>query len=450
MTKWFIFFLAVSQLLFGNSIDCIYVINQTERPDHWEMMQKILEAEKLQATRINAINGAHLSQKRKKELQKKHKLALKADQLGHLLTQISVIKDAYEKGSKLIWILEDDCTFTDSIQKNLEARIEKLNSDWDLFYTGPSFCVSRKGMERIIHYYDSLKEPNKDESLQSIPGIRVYSDENPLVKRSESSYLLEHETPLADYLKPIEVVNFRSGVDLVDCIYVINLDARKDKWDRLKPLFEERNLKVNRVSGINGWQLSKEDKKQLAGPYRPRLKGGQIGCLLSHLSILKDASRRGFDLIWVLEDDIEFTQDVSKISDMLRKLSKMDPDWDLFYTDPDFKSEKGEPFRPAELAPRPDQILPPLEFFQERILIDEEIMQVRSRFATHSMLISKKGIKKILDYFTHVYLFSPIDWDIHYIPSIRQYAACKDIVTVWRNNPYSDTIPQSSLNTKNN
>lgn len=405
--KWGLFFLLISASLYSN----IYVMNQEERPDKWERIQR------QGIIRFNAINGDHFSQKKIKELRRQYKVDLKASDLGRFVTELSIIKEAYKKGLKWVQILDDDC----EEMENLE------NTTADIYRSGPSLFVSRKGMEKI------LKDPKE---------LCQFS---PFVKKG---YLCRDETAVVKYLKPIHVTEFNSGMEGVDCIYVINLDARTDKWERLIPIFEKLHLKVNRVSAINGWQLSKGDKKALAGPYRARLRGGQLGCLLSHISILKDAYERGFNRIWILEDDIEFLGELSQISNIIGKLSSIDPDWDIFYTDSDCKNEKGEYFRPSYIDPRPDQLLAPLDFYQERTRIDPQIMQIRSRFATHSMLISKKGIKKALDYFTHVYLYSPIDWDIHYIPEIRQYASSEDIVTKWRNNPYSDTISTSSLNKK--
>ena len=60
------------------------------------------------------------------------------------------------------------------------------------------------------------------------------------------------------------------------------------------------------------------------------------------------------------------------------------------------------------------------------------------------MLISRKGIKKILDYFTHVYLWAPIDVDMHYIPGIRQYSTRRNVVSLW-NWALSDTISELNL-----
>ena len=57
------------------------------------------------------------------------------------------------------------------------------------------------------------------------------------------------------------------------------------------------------------------------------------------------------------------------------------------------------------------------------------MMQIRGRFGTYSMLISKRGIKKILDYFTSRPIWTAIDIDMHYIPTIREYAPRRDIVS---------------------
>ena len=45
------------------------------------------------------------------------------------------------------------------------------------------------------------------------------------------------------------------------------------------------------------------------------------------------------------------------------------------------------------------------------------------------MIISKKGLKKILDYFSTRTLFDHIDRELHLIPDIRLYASQRDIVT---------------------
>ena len=245
-----------------------------------------------------------------------------------------------------------------------------------------------------------------------------------------SACVEEFETPVINYLRKIELAEVRSNFEPLDCIYIINLDERVEKWERMKELFAQKDILINRVSAINGWNISKEIQKELVGPYPFRLRGGQIGCLLSHVSVIKDAYDRKFNLIWILEDDVGFIEDPSQISKLLGDLSEIDPNWDVFYTDIDSKNLEGEYIPSLSSDFRPNQDHLPISFFTERVLITKDLMKIGQRFGMYSLIISQKGIKKILDYFTHVYLWTSVDIDIHYVPGLRQYSSTKDIVSV--------------------
>lgn len=259
------------------------------------------------------------------------------------------------------------------------------------------------------------------------------------VKNNSATDNIPNQAPITKQLKPLDVYRLEPGLDWVDCVYVINLDQRPEKWKRIKTLFDQRGIAVNRVSAINGWKIAKDVQKELAGIYPVRLGGGQLGCLLSHLSVLHDAYQREFDTIWVCEDDIEFCDDVRKIPELVTKLSQLDPEWDVLYTDVDSKDSEGNYVQSLGSDFRPHQPSLPVDFYTQRILIDDDIMNIRQRFGLYSVLFSRRGIKKILDYFTHQYLWSPIDIDIHYIPGIREYSATQDIVSVWSDSHISDT-----------
>ncbi len=256
------------------------------------------------------------------------------------------------------------------------------------------------------------------------------------------SHIKSFETPVVKYLKPLEISDQNSGIDLIDCIYVINLDSRPGKWKGIKKQLDDRGLKYNRVSAVNGWEISYEQLKELCGPYPIRLKKGEYGCILSHLSVLNDAYKRGFKHIWVLEDDAEFLEEIAQIPHLLKKLSKIDSKWDVFYTDgsPRYLREgKIVPGVPLAHDPRPDENLPPLEHFIKNNPVSKEIIKIGQRNGTTSMILTRNGIKKILDYFTHVYMWSPIDINMHYIHGIREYVSTKDIVSN-RINDDSDTL----------
>jgi len=242
--------------------------------------------------------------------------------------------------------------------------------------------------------------------------------------------LFSEETSLIRYLKSYEILEEKSQLPLVDCIYVINLEERPEKWERTQKLFSAQGIKINRFSAINGWKLSHEIQKELAGPYPLRLRGGQLGCLLSHLSIVKDAYEKGYNVIWVLEDDIEFCGDISELPLLLWELSELDPHWDVFYTDVDSKDPSGNYVPSLSFDFRPDQPILPLSSYINRAAVSNNIMKIGQRFGMYSFFLSKSGMEKILNYFTHFYVWTAIDIDIHYIPGIREYAPIRDIVTI--------------------
>jgi GR25 family glycosyltransferase involved in LPS biosynthesis len=254
-----------------------------------------------------------------------------------------------------------------------------------------------------------------------------------------SACIYSLETPIVKHLKSVELTSPESGLSLVDCIYVINLDERPEKWERMQKLLTDRGLQANRFSGINGWKIPENVRMELAGNYPVRLRGGDLGCLLSHLSVIKDAHARNFDLIWVMEDDVDFLEDATQLPEILVKLSEIDPDWDVFFTDTNSKNREGIYVPSLGSDFRPDREHPPLQFYLEQIQIDKDLLKIRQRFGMYSFLLSKKGIQKILDYFTHVYLWTAFDIDVHYVPNIREYSSTKDIISIFFNNGISDT-----------
>lgn len=256
------------------------------------------------------------------------------------------------------------------------------------------------------------------------------------------AYIYQDPTPVEQFLKPVQLNQKKSNFKYIDCIYVINLDRRPEKWLRTQELMQKYGFRPNRFSAIDGWKISTEEKEILFGNYPVRLCPGEIGCLLSHLSVIRDGYLRGFNIIWVCEDDIEFIEDPHQLSHFIEKLNKIDPDWDILYTDIDSRNSKGEPVPSLSQDFRPDRMNEiPLSYFLKRNFVTKKIMKIGQRFGMYSLFISKKGMQKIYDYFTHVYLWAQVDVDIHYIPGLREYSSTRDIVSVWVDSPYSDTNP---------
>ncbi|MBA3239380.1 MAG: glycosyltransferase family 25 protein [Parachlamydiaceae bacterium] len=247
-------------------------------------------------------------------------------------------------------------------------------------------------------------------------------------------------TPVSKYLKKINSKVINSRVNRVDCIYVVNLDRRPEKWKRMQRLFKEAGINGNRFSAIDGLKISDEIQTELAGNYPVRMLRGEVGCLLSHVSVMKDAYDRGFDLIWVFEDDVEFIEDPHVMTPIIKALSSIDPNWDVLYTDMDSKHSSGEIALALGLDFRPDRLFYyPLEHYLRRKFVSADLMRLGQRYGLYSYLVSRKGMKKIYHYFTHVNLWTAVDIDIHYIPTIREYSTTREVVTLWTHSPISDT-----------
>jgi len=242
------------------------------------------------------------------------------------------------------------------------------------------------------------------------------------------------DTLLFPYLKPFSYEEVNTGLDKIDRVYVINLDRRFYKWEDTAYCLQSNGYNPIRFPAVDGWQISDETIKELKLP-SSSLGHGQVGCFLSHLSILHDAYQKNYKAIWILEDDIEFLEEID-IDAFVEKLTNLDPEWDILYTDIDTK----HPFfynqimwiynRPFIVYPRPEQKKKDYETYFERTKIDEDFTRIHLRYGGYSMLISKRGIKKILDYCLDQKLYTPYDCDIHFIPGIRQYITNKDYVSV--------------------
>lgn len=297
-------------------------------------------------------------------------------------------------------------------------------------------------LQELPDYYRDIIKANLDFANKKL--IEKIGD----IPIKPNTFFQTSKTTIEKYLKPIEVTEFKSGVDLIDCVYVINLNERPNKWERMKTILEEKGINPNRYNAINGWKIDQDVSKELSGSYKNPLRGGELGCLLSHLSIYKDALARNFNHIWILEDDVVFFGDKNDVTDLIKKVTYIDPNWDIIYTDIDCRDDKGGYFLTWELYNRPDQKLLPGEYYRTRNFVSDGIMRIRNRYGTHSMIISKKGLEKLYNYFTHVYLHTAIDCDIHYIQGIREYSPNKEIVTNLRNDAISDTKSWSKLNSE--
>ena len=250
--------------------------------------------------------------------------------------------------------------------------------------------------------------------------------------------LLRGVNDLSLFLRKIDNVVTPSGVAGIDCLYVVNLSEMPRRWQRMNRLLNDLSLHGNRFEAINGWHL--KDAKNLREmtcfgkryQHVPKfhLTWGGIGCLLSHLSILKDAYERNFEVIWILEDDAVIKEHPDCLTSILSFLNEFDSEWDILYTDPNNLDPQGnyrtvaKPLIPAPSIKRKNDA-----YYNRKEIVNEILMRIYYRGGTYSMIISRKGMKKIYDALISLPVVIPYDDSLHFIEGIVEYACRIPIVT---------------------
>ena len=240
----------------------------------------------------------------------------------------------------------------------------------------------------------------------------------------------------------VELEHLNSGLKGIDCIYVINLKKRPEKWEASLTHLNQFGLTPNRVDAVDGWKIPESQLQRLIGPYNEWMNPGKVGCFLSHLSVLKDAINRDFEMIWVMEDDIEVVKHPKEMIRLIAQLNKIDPLWDILYTDLDTRCPDGNDFRPTlrEIDWRNPYVrLNRKRNHFPRSQVSKEIQKAGFRWGMYSMIVSKRGVQKIYNELIRRPLWTPYDHIVHYVRGIREYSSIQRVVTVKADQSISDT-----------
>lgn len=251
----------------------------------------------------------------------------------------------------------------------------------------------------------------------------------------------------------------------IDFIYMINLDQRPEKFKMSMDQLEPFGIYPYRFSAVNGWEMSLQAINDVGVKFSPEmdggflatsyhldgdgkpsherienygqtyfvhcLPGGAIGCAMSHLSILKDAWDSGYDTIWVMEDDINVKRDPRIIPDLIDRLDALvgKENWDVLFTDRDFRNSSGEWAPAYGAAKRPD-----FAFFQfskdfcKKTQIGDEFLQIAARYGTTSMIIRRSGMRKLLQFYKAHQIYLPYDMDLIYARGINLITVLEDVI----------------------
>ena len=185
-------------------------------------------------------------------------------------------------------------------------------------------------------------------------------------------------------------------------IYCINLDRRKDRWSQVSKEFAEIGIldtvkkfvaidgsKVNRNS-LN-FSLEDHSVKYLSQPLlkillakilknlpkylfdRMIMSNGEVGCLLSHIEIIKEAEKKGFENVLIFEDDVVFCDDFN--AKLAEFMANVPSDWDMIYLGGNHNYHTGN---------KPEQV-------------NKHVIKCNKTIAIHAIVVKNSIYKHILD-----------------------------------------------------
>ena len=270
---------------------------------------------------------------------------------------------------------------------------------------------------------------------------------------------------IEDFFKRVSDTGGSHTMRNIDYIYMINLDERPEKFKNCLDQLSSAGINPHRFSAVNGWKLSIEDINSLgvsyqkwmrqnfrATTYLPENGGepsyevmdcpkrvyfcygmtlGAIGIVLSHLSILQDAYDKGYETIWLMEDDIQIHRDPREIPDLIDRLDAVvgKGNWDIFFTDPDTKNQKGEYVSCTTYAESPDFNPVNPDRFARKERISEDFTRVGARYGAYSMIFRRSGMKKVLDFYKEHQIFLPYDMGYTLPNGIALYSLNYDVIS---------------------
>lgn len=273
---------------------------------------------------------------------------------------------------------------------------------------------------------------------------------------------------ITDHLKKAAGKSNIHSMPNIDFIYMINLDKRPEKFAEASSELHKYGIYPYRFSAVNGWELSVEAINDIGLEYQPgmtplfatsyppegqgtlshefmkdygrtyfrhNMSRGTLGCALSHISILQDAWDSGYNTIWVMEDDIQVIRNPHCIPPLIDELNALvgKDNWDVLFTDQDYRTADNQYMIAYGACKRPDMDCSLEARMAERFTVKKDISpdfrRVSARFGTHSMIISRSGIQKLLEFAYIHKIFSAYDLENYLPDNIHRYSLTYDVIS---------------------
>lgn len=193
-------------------------------------------------------------------------------------------------------------------------------------------------------------------------------------------------------------MNFGSYFDKVFCI---NLDSRLDRWESATEEFEKHSLEVERIPGIDGSKMNLD--------FPDEIKEGAVGCALSQLFAIKYAKQLKLNKFLLLEDDIEFDENINEL--FSQYILEVPAKWDMLYLG-------GQHFHGMNLEQ-----------------VSEHVYKCEYTLCAHSVAINCTVFDRFID--TLINITKPCD--VHYAESHKEIDAYVFIPHLtWQKKSYSN------------
>jgi GR25 family glycosyltransferase involved in LPS biosynthesis len=192
--------------------------------------------------------------------------------------------------------------------------------------------------------------------------------------------------------------------DFFNKIYCINLERRTDRNKKITEHLRSLNINFEFVKGVDGKELRNIHKE---------LNPGEVGCILSHLSIYKKAMDENINDFLIIEDDCEFHNDVHNLLPLY--FSQVPNDWNLLYFGGNHNSESKK-------------------------MISENIHRLTKTYTTHCYAVRKSFAKTLYERFNRD-INTMMQADVE-LSIIQKDYPCYGIIPhlAWQSDGFSDIV----------
>lgn len=191
--------------------------------------------------------------------------------------------------------------------------------------------------------------------------------------------------------------------DYFEKIYCVNLEKRPERWESSLKQFSQHNICAERYNAVDGTKCEKVGK----------MSHGEVGCLLSHLNILKKCKDDNISSVLIFEDDVEFDENLNHL--FFQYLDEL-PEWDILY------------FGATHALCYPYMDRPPIK-------VTDHVYKVFNAHATHAYAVNQSCYDLLIDFISK--MEAPLDVIYTKLQStLRTYIFRPHLA--WQRDDYSD------------